>query len=69
MTVDLIIRGGIVVDGTGLARRRADLAIHEGRIQSLGHLPEDLRAEQEIDAEVVPTRSGLENAYVARACE
>ena len=63
MTVDLIIRGGIVVDGTGLARRRADLAIHEGRIQSLGHLPEDLRAEQEIDAEGMIVAPGIVDAH------
>ncbi len=29
---DLIIRGGMVVDGTGSAPRRADVAIDDGRI-------------------------------------
>jgi N-acyl-D-aspartate/D-glutamate deacylase len=63
MTIDLIVRGGIVVDGTGLARRRADLAIHEGRIQSLGHLPADLRAEREIDAEGMIVAPGIVDAH------
>jgi len=31
-TLDLIIRGGLVVDGTGAAPTEADIAIHAGRI-------------------------------------
>jgi N-acyl-D-aspartate/D-glutamate deacylase len=38
MAHDLVIRGGIVVDGTGLARRRADVAIEKGRIAAVGHV-------------------------------
>jgi len=38
MAYDLVIRGGIVVDGTGLARRRADVAIERGRIAAVGHV-------------------------------
>lgn len=33
---DLLIRGGEVIDGTGVARRRADVAIHDGRIAAIG---------------------------------
>ncbi len=36
MAHELVIRGGVVVDGTGLARRRADVAIENGRIAALG---------------------------------
>ena len=39
MSWDLVVRGGIVVDGTGLARRRADLAVRDGRIAAVGHVP------------------------------
>src|SRR2546422_10225342 len=29
---DLVIRGGTLVDGTGIARYRADLAVKDGRV-------------------------------------
>jgi N-acyl-D-amino-acid deacylase len=35
---DLILAGGTVVDGTGQARRRADVAIRQGRIAAVGDL-------------------------------
>lgn len=46
---DLLIRGGTLIDGTGAARRQADLAVHEGRIAAIGDLP-SARAERSIDA-------------------
>ena len=51
MSYDLVIRGGIVVDGTGLARRRADVATSRGRIAAVGHVPSAARAERVIDAD------------------
>ena len=46
---DLIIRGGLVIDGTGLPRRRIDVGVKDGRVAALGHLA-DATGEQEIDA-------------------
>ncbi len=46
---DLIIRGGMVVDGTGLPRRRIDVGVIDGRIAKLGHLPA-AASDTEIDA-------------------
>ena len=48
-TYDLIIRGGLVVDGSGLPRRRVDVGVRNGRIAMLAHL-EAARGRQEIDA-------------------
>jgi N-acyl-D-amino-acid deacylase len=38
MTFDLIIEQGDLVDGTGAAARRADLAVRQGRIAAIGDL-------------------------------
>src|SRR6185295_4638103 len=36
MTHDILIRGGLLLDGTGAAGRRGDLAIRDGRIVAIG---------------------------------
>ncbi len=46
---DVIIRGGQIVDGTGAARRRADIGITAERITAVGDLADDA-ATQIIDA-------------------
>ena len=43
MSYDLLIKNGIVVDGTGAPRRRADVAIHNGRIAEIGVVKESAR--------------------------
>jgi N-acyl-D-aspartate/D-glutamate deacylase len=46
--LDLAIRGGTVIDGTGVSRRRADVGIHGGRIVAVGELTDS--AQQTVDA-------------------
>ena len=46
---DLVIRGGTVVDGSGMPPRRADVAVAEGRITAVGPVVGSGR--REIDAE------------------
>ncbi|MFN3201307.1 MAG: N-acyl-D-amino-acid deacylase family protein [Bradymonadia bacterium] len=48
MTHDLIIRGGLIVDGTGAEPRPGDVAISGGRIVAVGEVEGDAR--EEIDA-------------------
>jgi N-acyl-D-amino-acid deacylase len=48
MSYDLVIRNGTVVDGTGAARIRADVAVTDGRIVEVGKI--DGRAKETIDA-------------------
>ena len=45
---DIIIRNGLVVDGTGAPARQADVAISGGIIRAVGHV--DGTASEEIDA-------------------
>jgi N-acyl-D-aspartate/D-glutamate deacylase len=48
MTADLVIRGGLVVDGTGAPARPGDVAVTGGRITEVGRVTE--RGAREIDA-------------------
>jgi len=47
---DVIIRGGMVIDGTRLPRYRADVGIKDGKIAKLGRLKAH-EANKVIDAE------------------
>jgi N-acyl-D-aspartate/D-glutamate deacylase len=50
MSVDLVIRNGLVIDGSGLPGYRADIAVTGDRIVAIGRLPGE-RATRVIDAE------------------
>jgi N-acyl-D-amino-acid deacylase len=47
MSFDLVIRGGVVYDGTGAESREADVGVKDGRIAAIGSLEP---SEREIDA-------------------
>jgi N-acyl-D-amino-acid deacylase len=49
LSFDLLIRGGVLVDGTGAERRAADVGIRDGRITAIGNL--DGPANNTIDAQ------------------
>ena len=43
MAYDLVIRNGTIVDGTGAPRRRADIAVSDGRIAEIGKCQDGAR--------------------------
>ena len=49
MSYDIVIRGGTVIDGSGLGSFRADVGVVDGRIASVGKIAE--RGVEEIDAD------------------
>jgi N-acyl-D-aspartate/D-glutamate deacylase len=48
MPVDLVLRGGLVVDGTGAPGQEVDVAVAAGRVADVGKV--DARAKRKIDA-------------------
>mgnify|MGYP003316419157 CR=1 FL=1 len=47
--VDVIIRGGTIIDGTGASGYRGDVAVQDGKITAIGDLS-GLAAKKELDA-------------------
>jgi N-acyl-D-amino-acid deacylase len=60
--LDLLVRGGIVVDGTGLARRRVDVGVRDGRVAAVGHL-DPSAARDVLDAEGRVVAPGIVDAH------
>ncbi|HTF11430.1 MAG TPA: amidohydrolase family protein, partial [Asanoa sp.] len=48
MSLDVVIRGGLVVDGSGAGAAAADVGIHAGRITAVGDVPD--QGATEVDA-------------------
>ena len=54
---DLIVRNGMIVDGTGFARYRADVGVKDGRIAEIGRIT--AAAERTIDADGLFVAPGI----------
>jgi N-acyl-D-amino-acid deacylase len=53
MPYDLVIRNGMVIDGSGLPRYRADIGVRHGRIVTIGRIREQAREVIDADGQVV----------------
>src|SRR6266545_3717493 len=53
MRYDLVIKNGVVMDGSGLPRYRADVGVKHGRIVTLGRIRESAREVVDADGQVV----------------
>src|SRR5262245_37185608 len=53
MQYDLVIRNGMVIDGTGLPRYPADIGVRHGRIATIGRIRELARAVIDAEGRVV----------------
>ena len=62
MEYDLIVRNGFVVDGTGLPRRRIDVAVKDGKIAKMAKL-DSASAREEIDAKGRIVAPGIVDAH------
>lgn len=58
---DLVVRGGLVVDGTGAPARHADVAVTDGIVVEVG--PEVGRGRQEIDADGAVVTPGFVDVH------
>jgi N-acyl-D-amino-acid deacylase len=58
---DLVVRGGLVVDGTGADARRADVAVADGVITAVGRVDE--RGAREIDADGLVVTPGFVDVH------
>ena len=53
MALDLVVKNGTVIDGSGLPRFRADVGVRDGRIVSIGRIREGAREVIDADGHVV----------------
>jgi N-acyl-D-aspartate/D-glutamate deacylase len=53
MTLDLIVRGGTIVDGSGMGRYRADVGVSDGRIVEIGRIRAPARRTIDADGLIV----------------
>jgi N-acyl-D-amino-acid deacylase len=62
--IDILIAGGVVIDGSGAAPRPADVAVRGGRIEHVGTLAADAEARERIDAGGLLITPGFVDAHV-----
>jgi N-acyl-D-aspartate/D-glutamate deacylase len=51
--LDTVLRGGIVIDGSGAAARQADVGIRDGRVAVIGDIDEEARETIDVSGKIV----------------
>lgn len=59
---DLVVRGGLVVDGTGLPGRIADVGVTDGKVSTIGRISGE-QAKQVVDADGLVVAPGIVDAH------
>jgi N-acyl-D-amino-acid deacylase len=59
MRADLLLRGATIVDGSGAARRRGDIALANGRVEAVGDFPSVEAAAKVIDLDGLAVAPGF----------
>src|SRR3977135_3757289 len=53
MTLDLVVKNGMIVDGTGLPRYRGDIGVKDGKIAEIGRIASAARETLDAEGHVV----------------
>ena len=62
MAYDLVIKNGMVIDGSGLPRYRADVGVRHGKITTIGRISELARETVDAEGHVVTNNHVAEKA-------
>jgi N-acyl-D-aspartate/D-glutamate deacylase len=62
MAYDLLVKGGTVVDGSGLARYRADVAVKDGKIAAIGRM-NGVAAKETVNADGLVVSPGFVDGH------
>src|SRR5207249_4940808 len=67
MPYDLVVKNGVVIDGSGMPRYRADVGVRHGRIVTIGRIRE--RAREVIDADGQVVAPGFVDGHTHMAAQ